>query len=137
MDFIEFAVNFLLDYIIYILAVTTFITLILTVRVLMVKRKVKNEIPHPPPVGEVEQEIERLPDEGELKREIMPLPDETEIEQEIGALLDEGGLKHEIRPLLEERTSESCEYCTVFKDLGTMVCPNCGRPLNLRLLKRQ
>jgi len=120
MDFMEFAESLIRDSIIYVLAVTTIITLALTVRALTVKRSVKNEIPP-------------LMDEGEAKQEILPLPDENELEQVIPLLPDEGELKQEIRPLLEERTSESCEYCAIFKDLGTMVCPNCGRPLNLRL----
>jgi rubrerythrin len=40
-------------------------------------------------------------------------------------------IKPEIRPVLEEETRESCAYCSLFSDIGTMVCPNCGRPLNL------
>lgn len=26
---------------------------------------------------------------------------------------------------------QKCDYCKVFKNLGTAVCPNCGNPLNL------
>ena len=37
-----------------------------------------------------------------------------------------------IRPVLEEETKESCPYCSMFRDIGTMVCPSCGRPLNLK-----
>ena len=40
-------------------------------------------------------------------------------------------IKPEIRPVLEEETRESCAYCSLFSDIGTMVCPNCGRPLKL------
>lgn len=36
----------------------------------------------------------------------------------------------EFRPILEEETWESCPYCSMFRDIGTMVCPNCGRTLN-------
>lgn len=133
MDLIEFAVNLLRDSILYILAGVTFITLVLTLRTLTLKGKKIDEIPPPPDEGKVEQEITPLPDESDLKQEILPLPDEIKVELEISPVPDEDELKQEIRPILEERTSETCEYCAIFKDLGTMVCPNCGRPLNLRL----
>ncbi len=42
-------------------------------------------------------------------------------------------IKPEIRPVLEEETRESCAYCSMFRDIGTMVCPNCGRTLNLKI----
>lgn len=124
MDFIEYAVDILRDYILYILGVTTFITLVLTLRTLTLKRKDKNE-------------ILPLADEEELEEEILPITDEIKIKQETSPLQDEGELKQEIRPLLDDVTPKSCEYCAIFKDLGTMVCPNCGRPLNLRLPKYQ
>ena len=30
----------------------------------------------------------------------------------------------------EESNSDYCKFCRVFQGLGTMVCPQCGRPLN-------
>ena len=44
-------------------------------------------------------------------------------------------IKPEIRPVLEEETTESCPYCSMFRDIGTMVCPNCGRTLNLKIAR--
>jgi len=41
-------------------------------------------------------------------------------------------IKLEIGPVLEEETRESCSYCYMFRDIGTMVCPNCGRTLNFK-----
>ncbi len=41
-------------------------------------------------------------------------------------------IKLEIGSVLEEETRESCAYCNMFRDIGTMVCPNCGRTLNLK-----
>jgi rRNA maturation endonuclease Nob1 len=26
---------------------------------------------------------------------------------------------------------QKCDYCKVFKNLGNVVCPNCGNPLNM------
>ena len=46
-------------------------------------------------------------------------------------IIEKDEIKPEIRPVLEEETRESCAYCSLFSDIGTMVCPNCGRPLKL------
>jgi hypothetical protein len=43
---------------------------------------------------------------------------------------DEGN--SDTSPLLAEEDVDSCRYCGRFRDIGTMVCPHCGRPLNLR-----
>jgi hypothetical protein len=43
---------------------------------------------------------------------------------------DEGS--SDSHPLLAEEDADSCRYCGRFRDIGTMVCPHCGRPLNLR-----
>jgi hypothetical protein len=36
------------------------------------------------------------------------------------------------RTLTEKEEVQNCEYCKIFKNLGTAVCPNCGGLLNLR-----
>jgi hypothetical protein len=41
----------------------------------------------------------------------------------------------EIRPLFDLETSDNCKYCSIFRDMGNIVCPNCGRALNLRVRK--
>lgn len=41
-------------------------------------------------------------------------------------------IQPKIGPILEEESEESCPYCYMFRDIGTMVCPNCGRTLNLK-----
>ena len=41
-------------------------------------------------------------------------------------------IKPEIGSVPEEETRESCPYCYMFRDIGTMVCPNCGRTLNFK-----
>jgi hypothetical protein len=33
------------------------------------------------------------------------------------------------RHLVAEEDADSCRYCGRFRDIGTMVCPHCGRPL--------
>lgn len=61
--------------------------------------------------------------------------------------VEKRSLKSKIKELLETRenekdeikleiaraqTRESCSYCYMFRDIGTMVCPNCGRTLNFK-----
>jgi hypothetical protein len=43
---------------------------------------------------------------------------------------DEGS--SDTHSLFPEEDADSCRYCGRFRDIGTMVCPHCGRPLNLR-----
>jgi len=38
----------------------------------------------------------------------------------------------EIRPVFEQETSDRCKFCSIFRDMGNVVCPNCGRALNLK-----
>ena len=93
--------------------------------------------------------INRLQDEGDDEK---PIPDHTKavkersLEIKIKELLEKrenanlfsqkefekDEVKPEFRPVLEEETWESCPYCSMFRDIGTMVCPNCGRSLNLK-----
>jgi len=40
--------------------------------------------------------------------------------------------KPEIRPVFEQETSDRCKFCSIFRDMGNVVCPNCGRALNLK-----
>jgi hypothetical protein len=39
--------------------------------------------------------------------------------------------EEETLPLMENNKN-SCKFCMVFRDLGTMVCPQCGSPLNTK-----
>ena len=61
--------------------------------------------------------------EGESLTEFRPPQEDVEIETDI-------------RPLLNREEAEGCPYCPLFKDLGTAVCPNCGKPLNIRILQQ-
>jgi hypothetical protein len=52
-------------------------------------------------------------------------PKVTEVEEEL----------HEIRSVFSSETKDSCKYCSIFRDMGNIVCPNCGRALNLKISK--
>jgi hypothetical protein len=69
-----------------------------------------------------------------LKSKIKELLEARENVKPFSQIINEKGeIKPEIRPVLEEETRESCAYCSMFRDIGTMVCPNCGRTLNLKI----
>ena len=46
-------------------------------------------------------------------------------------LIDNDKVTSDSISLIVESDEDSCMYCRKFKDIGTMVCPHCGRPLNL------
>ena len=77
-----------------------------------------------PPREIIEPEIRQIVEEGESVANFRLPPDEAEI-------------KDDIRPLLQKGTSDGCQYCSIFRDIGTVVCPNCGRPLNLRIIQKE
>lgn len=84
---------------------------------------------------EIEEPVEHEPELTDMEPEVIEPKEEPEIrpitaEIEIKSVEEPG---EEIRPLLEEESDDRCQYCSVFLDLGTAVCPNCGRPLDARI----
>lgn len=159
MDLFRFPPTSFGDYFLLVIAIVIVINLILIVRALSARGNRKTEVVSPkasepeidsvlsPPETElVSEEVPNLeaaaqeapifPLQGEeqIEVEIKPIPDDKTLELEITSL-PEKEVKKEIRPVLEEMSPDSCEYCSLFKDLGTMVCPNCGRPLNIRIIR--
>lgn len=84
---------------------------------------------------EVEPEADVTPPE-EIVQEIHPITLEA---GEVSGFVpppEEPEVQADIRPVIAEETSDACPYCPIFSDLGTAVCPNCGRPLSLRKRRR-
>ena len=73
----------------------------------------------------------KLPDETTVAPEIYPVLINGEVDMATQVLLKTAEVSTEIRPLLNSEEPDGCEYCSIFKDLSTIVCPNCGKPLNL------
>lgn len=71
-----------------------------------------------------------LGDESEPGSQIRSPPDPSEPTATEGLSLKEG--KPEIRPIFEVETADKCKFCSIFRDMGNVVCPNCGRALNLK-----
>ncbi len=78
-----------------------------------------------------DDEEQTLPEETIATPEISPVIIDGEIDVATQAHIKTEDVITEIRPLLSPEKPDECEYCSIFKDLGTVVCPNCGRPLNL------
>ena len=72
-----------------------------------------------------------MPEETIVTPEIRSVLIDGEVDMATQAHLDTAELTVEIRPLLSSEKPDECEYCSIFKDLSTVVCPNCGKPLNL------
>ena len=87
-----------------------------------IRPKVEEEVLQPREI--IEPEIRPIVEEGESVADFQPPPNEAEI-------------KDDIRPLLQKGASDGCQYCSIFRDIGTAVCPNCGRPLNLRIIQKE
>ena len=87
----------------------------------------------------VAESLETIADDKELmmSEETIDAPEirsvliDGEVDIATQAHLNTAEISVEIRHLLSPEKPDECEYCSIFKDLSTVVCPNCGRPLNL------
>jgi hypothetical protein len=103
-------------------------------------RPIVEEVLPPPEI--IEPEIrsiveEVLPPPEIIEPEIRPIVEEGESVDDFRLPPEEVEIKDDIRPLLQKGASDGCQYCSIFRDIGTAVCPNCGRPLNLRIILKE
>lgn len=94
-----------------------------------------DETHEPQVVDAIEPEV--LPPQEIIEPEIRPIVEEGESVADFRPPPDEAKIKDDIRPLLQKGASDGCQYCSIFRDIGTAVCPNCGRPLNLRIIQKE
>lgn len=117
------------------IAASTAIIILLLVRVLTRRKGVGDETSHTGDASEMES-VAPPPSHKETETEIHPIL-EGESLTEFRPPREDVKLEADIRPLLNREETEGCPYCALFKDLGTAVCPNCGRPLNIRILTQE
>jgi hypothetical protein len=108
------------------------IIILLLTRILTRRSSVRDETGHTGDANERES-VAPPPSHEETETEIHPIL-EGESLTEFRPPREDVELEADIRPLLNREEAEGCPYCALFKDLGTAVCPNCGRPLNIRIL---
>jgi len=113
------------------MSVVAVITLILLVRVLLKGGGTAGRDVAKPLETIADDEEQTLPEETIAAPEISPVIIDGEIDVATQAHIKTEDVITEIRPLLSPEKPDQCEYCSIFKDLRTVVCPNCGRPLNL------
>lgn len=113
------------------ISVVSVITLMLLVRVFFKRGSTAGREVAMPLETIADDEEQTLPEETIAAPEISPVVIDGEIDVATQAIIKAEDVIAEIRPLLSPEKPDECEYCSIFKDLGTVVCPNCGRPLNL------
>jgi hypothetical protein len=116
------------------LAASMAIIILLLARILTRRSSVGDETSHTGEASEIES-VAPPPSHEETETEIHPIL-EGESLTEFRPPREDVEVMADIRPLLNREESEGCPYCALFKDLGTAVCPNCGRPLNIRLIQQ-
>jgi len=113
------------------ISVVSVITLILLVRVFFKRGSAAGRDVVEPLETIADDEEQALPEETIAAPEIGPVVIDGEIDVATQVIIKAEDAIAEIRPLLSPEKPDECEYCSIFKDLSTVVCPNCGRPLNL------
>jgi len=113
------------------MSVVAVITLILLVKVFLKAGGTAGRDVAKPLETIADDDEQTLPEETIAAPEISPVIIDGEIDVATQAHIKTEDVITEIRPLLSPEKPDECEYCSIFKDLGTVVCPNCGRPLNL------
>ena len=61
-------------------------------------------------------------------REIRPVQVKGNVDNSVQ--VDEQRVDAEVKSLFNAEGPDACKYCFIFKDLSSIVCPNCGRLLN-------
>jgi len=117
------------------LAFLILIILVLLARTSSPRKSGSDDADIPQVVDEIEPEV--LPPQEIIEPEIRPIVEEGESVADFQPPPDEAEIKDDIRPLLQKGTSDGCQYCSIFRDIGTAVCPNCGRPLNLKIIQKE
>jgi hypothetical protein len=113
------------------ISVVSVMTLILLVRVFFKRGGTAGRDVAKPLETIADDKEQTLPEETIATPEISPVIIDGEIDVATQAHVKAEDVIAEIRPLLSPEKPDECEYCSIFKDLSTVVCPNCGRPLNL------
>jgi len=117
-----------LEPLLFLLLTITFINIIFLVRVISGRngkdftRLSNTYVDDPSSATLVQEEVVKGPDSNQL------------VQQGLSPSQNAEPVESSIRTLTVTNKGETlnCEYCKIFKNLSTAVCPNCGNLLNLR-----
>lgn len=85
--------------------------------------------------NDVEGRLERVDDEDPVLldvanfREIRPV--QVNMNRDIQVQVKEEEFDAKVQTLPPAEGPDTCKYCSIFKDLSSVVCPNCGRLLKV------
>ncbi len=79
---------------------------------------------------DVEGSLEMVDDEDPILIDIANLEESRPI-QVNGNMDIQVQVDAEVQTLISAEGSDACKYCFIFKDLSSVVCPNCGRLLKV------
>jgi hypothetical protein len=105
----------------------TLINILLLARLLLRRRRVIEK--------DVEAPLEVVDDEDPILIDVANLeeirPVQVNGNVDIRVKVDEERIEAEIQTLVTAERLDACKYCFIFKDLSSVVCPNCGRLLKV------
>jgi hypothetical protein len=110
-----------------IMLIFTLINLLLLTRLSLRRRKVlKEDVTSPLVIISEEDQI--LIDVASVVEENRPVQVNGKVDNWIQ--VDEERVNSGVKTVSYSEEQDTCKYCFIFKDLSSVVCPNCGRRLN-------
>ena len=128
MIFKEIVNSILLEPFLFLLLTVTFINIIFLIKTIAGGNRTNFS-------GVVDTYTEDLTNATHIQEEVInKLDSDLLVQQEIPLRQSSKQFESNIRnrTLTEKEEVHNCEYCKIFKNLGTAICPNCGELLNLR-----
>ena len=114
-----------------IISLIAILNFLLLIRVLLHRNNLKEDSGRPTDI--VNEEITLVVNNEEIiESEIHPIIIDGEVDSSLLKSSSDKLIHSEISPLLGNENPDQCTHCQIFKDLNSIVCPNCGRALNIK-----
>ncbi len=121
----DFSLLFSREHLLLVMSFFALINLFLMARVLFRRRRGIEQ--------DVEGPLEMVDDGDPILIDVASLEDgrlvRVDGEGDTGIRVEEGGVGENVQVVSPSEGPDGCKYCTIFKDLSSIVCPNCGRLL--------
>ena len=121
----DFSLLFSREHLLLVMSFFALINLFLMARVLFRRRRGVEQ--------DVEGPLEMVDDGDPILIDVASLEDgrlvRVDGEGDTGIRVEEGGVGENAQEVSPSEGPDGCKYCSIFKDLSSVVCPNCGRLL--------